>query len=150
MGRRKRKDIFADRFIILNQWTLHWSVIPSLSLSPSIIHFFCLHTLIIRDSVTQNKILLYSQILLMTCVWRPLIQNLNKKPLPLSCLFLMWFPWFCTILCFHSADPLCNSVNKSNNRRHLKRAPESDQQHQRKGIIRDGKHSARSHEPWWI
>ena len=48
-----------------------------------------------------------------------------KKILPLSCLVLMWFAWFCTILCFHSDDPLCNSVNKSNNRRHLKRAPES-------------------------
>ena len=52
-------------------------------------------------------------------------QNISKKSLPLSCLVLMWFAWFCTILCFHSDDPLCNSVNKSNNRRHLKRAPES-------------------------
>ena len=50
---------------------------------------------------------------------------LSKKSVPFSCLVLMWFPWFCTILCFHSDDPLCNSVNKSNNRRHLKRAPES-------------------------
>ena len=58
-------------------------------------------------------------------IWQTDDRIYLKKILPLSCLVLMWFAWFCTILCFHSDDPLCNSVNKSNNRRHLKRAPES-------------------------
>ena len=79
-------------------------------------------------------------------IWQTDDRIYLKKILPLSCLVLMWFAWFCTILCFHSDDPLCNSVNKSNNRRHLKRAPESRPAAPKKRDHQAGKHTASSLE----